>query len=224
MTSSLELKVIDAINSFKVLEKTFASDKQAIAFTGGKDSTVVLELVKMTFGNIPWDVFYIDSKMDHKETTDFITETRKRLDFKLIKIAHSPTMKKIARSKSRDDRAMLARILKIETIKMLIKMGYEVLITVIRKDEHESRSDESTFSHRKDHLRVHPVLNFTEKDIWDFIRKNKVVYNPLYDRGYRSLGEEEFTEKVDDPKAPERAGRDQEKEKLMKRLRVLGYF
>jgi phosphoadenosine phosphosulfate reductase len=94
----------------------------------------------------------------------------------------------------------------------------------IRWDEHPARSSETYFSPREDHMRVHPILHFTEKDVWSYIRRNNVPYNPLYDKGYRSLGAKIDTEPVADPDAPERAGREKEKEKIMERLRELGYF
>ena len=42
-------------------------------------------------------------------------------------------------------------------------------------------------------MRIHPLLHFTEKDIWKYIKNQKIPYVSLYDKGYRSLGEKEFT-------------------------------
>jgi 3'-phosphoadenosine 5'-phosphosulfate sulfotransferase (PAPS reductase)/FAD synthetase len=67
-------------------------------------------------------------------------------------------------------------------------------------------------------------LHFRESDIWDYIKKFKVDYNPLYDKGYRSIGEKPFTKPVREAGDPERAGREKDKEKIMERLRALGYF
>ena len=94
----------------------------------------------------------------------------------------------------------------------------------IRWDEHPARSEEKPISKRKDHDRIHPILDFTEEDIWDYIYLNKVPYNPLYDMGYRSVGEKEFTQPVFEKGASERAGREKEKEEIMEKLRKLGYF
>ncbi len=91
----------------------------------------------------------------------------------------------------------------------------------IRRDEHESRSKEECISERKNHMRVHPILDFTEEYLWEYTKKNNVPYCSLYDQGYRSLGEKPFTKPGGDT---ERAGRDKEKELIMKRLRQLGYF
>jgi phosphoadenosine phosphosulfate reductase len=119
----------------------------------------------------------------------------------------------------------MLRILKIESIKKAIRENnLHALIVGIRWDEHEARSNEKYFSKREDHIRVHPILHFTETDIWNYIRTFNVPYNPLYDKGFRSLGEKGFTKPVLNPNAPERSGRERDKEEIMKRLRALGYF
>ena len=93
----------------------------------------------------------------------------------------------------------------------------------IRLDEHEARSKEKFFSKRKDHLKVHPILLFTEKDIWEYIHAFKVPYVNLYDKGYRSLGEKNFTKKAVVGKG-ERSGRENSKEQTMEKLRNMGYW
>lgn len=70
-------------------------------------------------------------------------------------------------------------------------------------------------------MRIHPLLEFTEKDIWDYIKNFGVPYLKLYDQGYRSIGEKPFTKKT---KSTERSGREKDKEKIMGRLRDMGYW
>jgi phosphoadenosine phosphosulfate reductase len=116
--------------------------------------------------------------------------------------------------------------LKAEVIaRSLAKYGWEALITGMRWDEQQDREKEQYFSPRPSppHVRVHPILHFTEFNIWQYIRENRVPYCSLYTRGYRSLGCEPCT-RVGAPGRDERAGRDQNKEAVMKRLRDLGYF
>jgi phosphoadenosine phosphosulfate reductase len=114
--------------------------------------------------------------------------------------------------------------------------GLEALATAIRRDEQSARGQESYFSDRLEndppHMRVHPILHFTERDVWDAIQQNKIPYCGLYAQGYRSLGARYNTLKTSDLPAweqdlettPERSGRGQEKEQLMDRLRALGYM
>jgi phosphoadenosine phosphosulfate reductase len=112
--------------------------------------------------------------------------------------------------------------------------GVKALSTAIRWDEQEARGTEEYFSPRTnpDHTRVHPILHFKERDIWNTIHKYDIPFCTLYYQGYRSLGAKGSTFKTSDIPAweqdlentPERAGRGQEKEKIMEQLRSLGYM
>lgn len=112
--------------------------------------------------------------------------------------------------------------------------GVKALSTAIRWDEQESRVAEDYFSPRTepDHTRVHPILHFRERDIWDTIHKYGIPFCSLYYQGYRSLGAKGSTTKNSDIPAwdqdlentPERGGRGQDKEEIMAQLRTLGYM
>lgn len=112
--------------------------------------------------------------------------------------------------------------------------GVKALSTAIRWDEQEARIQEDPFSPRTDpdHTRVHPILHFRERDVWDIIHKNHLPFCSLYYQGYRSLGAKGSTTKTSDIPAweqdlentTERAGRGQDKEKIMTQLRSLGYM
>jgi phosphoadenosine phosphosulfate reductase len=141
------------------------------------------------------------------------------------------------------------------------------IISGVRWDEQEARADETFFSPRHDvekyppHDRVQPILQFTERDVWDafwhyaipdtvegfpdegYVPEGKddlpnglshedIPVSPKYWEGFRSLGSQVSTEKSDEDPAwlqdlegtVERAGRAQDKEDLMGRLRDLGYM
>jgi len=112
--------------------------------------------------------------------------------------------------------------------------GIIALSTAIRWDEQESRTEEDYFSDRKtpDHTRVHPILHFKERDIWNTIHNYDLPFCSLYYQGYRSLGAKGSTTKHSDIPAweqdlentTERSGRGQEKEEIMDQLRSLGYM
>jgi len=91
---------------------------------------------------------------------------------------------------------------------------------------------------------VHPLLHWTELDVWMYIKEGKIPFNPLYlarnGKRYRSLGYKEVThpvpsnadtidkiiEELKTSQIEERSGRelDKEKEYVMQRLRELGYM
>jgi len=108
------------------------------------------------------------------------------------------------------------------------------LVTAIRWDEQTARLEEDFFSPRTnpDHMRIHPILHFTERDIWIAIFKYDIPFNKLYKLGYRSLGARCATRKNADIPAwmqdlentLERSARGQDKEEVMDQLRALGYM
>jgi len=108
----------------------------------------------------------------------------------------------------------------------------------IRWDEQPARKKDDYFVKRKgdeytpEHTRIQPILHFTERDIWDTILTFSIPYCKLYEQGYRSLGAASTSAKMSDIPAweqdlentVERAGRRQDKEEAMDRLRKLGYM
>ena len=133
------------------------------------------------------------------------------------------------------DSIVCTHLMKTAVLKQFVEnSGVKALSTAIRWDEHEARGREKFFSPRAnpDHMRIHPMLHFTERDIWDIIQQFQIPVCSLYERGYRSLGAKESTSKTSDiprweqdlESAPERAERDKEKEEIMARLRAIGYI
>ena len=125
----------------------------------------------------------------------------------------------------------------MKTVAMNVFMenkGVKAFSTAIRWDEQEARIKEDYFSPRTnpDHTRVHPILHFRERDIWNTIHTYNIPFCSLYYQGYRSLGAKGSTVKTSDIPAweqdlentPERAGRGEDKEEIMAQLRYFGYM
>ncbi len=199
----------------------------AVAWTGGKDSTVILHLVREIFdGEIPFRVMFNDSTLEFPEIYDFINQLKDEWELDLIWMKHLPSdLEAYEKATEKEEQMEIMRIAKINAINH-VQEEHQIksFLSGIRWDEHEARSDETYFSERDTHVRVHPILQFTIDDIWSYIRMFNVPYVDLYDKGYKSLGEQPFTNPVNDPNADERAGRDATKERVMKRLRDLGYW
>ncbi len=110
----------------------------------------------------------------------------------------------------------------------------DALFTGIRWDENPARSWEVFISPREKpaHVRVHPILPFTERNIWEYTFKNNLPIHPLYYQGYRSIDGKYDSKKTSDKPAweqdlehtKERAGRSQDKEGMMEKLRRFGYM
>jgi phosphoadenosine phosphosulfate reductase len=109
----------------------------------------------------------------------------------------------------------------------------------LRRDEQAARVQDTYFERKEaaqlipEHVRIKPILHFSERDIWDNIMVNKIPYCVLYEQGYRSLGAKTTSQiaaqgvpawEQDLEHTVERAGRRQDKEQMMERLRKLGYM
>lgn len=199
--------------------------KIATTFTGGKDSLVVLHLLRrIGDGKVPVPVLNLDTTVKFKEALEFRDRMAREWDLDLIITTNREGLKKI---KIAENEAECCHVLKTDAINMAVdKHGWKALITGVRWDEQEARINEEYFSEKPEHTRVQPILHFTEIDIWDYIEKHKLPYCSLYDQGYRSLGCEPCTSPSTRPRGdgPEREGRAQEKEEIMGQLRDLGYF
>jgi phosphoadenosine phosphosulfate reductase len=220
---TLEQKVA---KSKEVLQEALSRfpDKIALAWTGGKDSTSTLHLLRdLCGGKVPIPVLNIDTSVKFKEIYEFRDRLAQEWNLNLIIERNEEALKSIKIAENKEECCLR---LKAEVIANSIeKYGWEALITGMRWDEQPDRKRETYFSARENphHMRVHPILHFTELDIWQYIKNHDVPYCTLYRRGYRSLGCEPCT-KLGVAEGPERAGRDQSKEEIMKRLRAMGYF
>ena len=86
--------------------------------------------------------------------------------------------------------------------------GYQAWISSIRKDQTSDRAqaDAVQWDPKFQVVKVNPILQWGLKDVWNFIYKNGVPYNPLHDRNYPSIGCWPCTQPVE-PGGDERAGR-----------------
>lgn len=236
-----------------------------VAFTGGKDSTLVLWLTKQVCQEKDLEIpecMFINEGSVFEEVLEYVEKMKREWNLKIHEVKNEDVLRQVSKvgdvvlveKLNETNRRELERIgfkgesfifnpesfegnHLMKTVAMnefIVSRGIDAVITGIRWDEQEARRDEVYFSPRENpkHMRIHPILHFTEKEVWQVLRGNNVPVNKLYALGYRSLGAKVTTEKVSDKpaweqdfeKVPERAGRAQDKEGIMKRLRDLGYM
>lgn len=251
-----------------ILREAFARLKRvALLWSLGKDSNVMIWLArKAFFGRVPFPAMHVDTGRKFPEMYAFRERYAKEWQLDLLIEscppieAVDPTLPPAARSAAR----------KTEGLKLaLAKHGFDGLIAGIRRDEEPTRAKERVFSPRgaegiwdvRDqppefwnhfnasppsgaHLRVHPILHWTESDIWAYTRREQIPIIPLYlshnGKRYRSLGDADITSPIvsdastidqiivelGTTRVPERSGRamDHESEDAFERLRTGGYL
>lgn len=80
-------------------------------------------------------------------------------------------------------------------------------ITGRRRDQAVTRTQMPVFEvDAQQHLKINPLASWTRKDSWDYVSQHHVIYNPLHDQGYPSIGDEPITTPVAEGE-DERAGR-----------------
>jgi sulfate adenylyltransferase subunit 2 len=254
--------------SIFILREAFARLKHiAILWSLGKDSNVMIWLArKAFFGRVPCPVMHVDSGKKFPEMYAFRDRYAREWGLDLLIESCPPieavdaTLPPAARSAAR----------KTEGLKLaLAKHGFDGLVAGIRRDEEATRAKERVFSPRgaeglwdvRDqpaefwnhfnaspppgaHLRIHPILHWTESDIWAYTRREGMPVLSLYlardGKRYRSLGDTDITfpvtsnagtvdeiiAELDTTRVPERSGRamDHESEDAFERLRKSGYL
>jgi sulfate adenylyltransferase subunit 2 len=239
----------------------------ALLWSLGKDSNVMIWIAhKAFFGRVPFPALHVDTGKKFAEMYAFRDRYADEwnLDLKIEPCppidAVDPTLPPAARSAAR----------KTEGLKLALqKYGFDGLIAGIRRDEEPTRAKERVFSPRGleggwdvreqppefwdhfnaspppgAHLRIHPILHWTELDIWLYTKREGIPIIPLYlardGKRYRSLGDQDITfpvasqagtideiiRELEATQVPERAGRamDHEAEDAFERLRVGGYL
>lgn len=235
----------------------------------GKDSTTLLWLVRKAFmGRIPFPLVHVDTSYKFPEMIEFRDRLAKEWGAELVTGSNAAALEAgMGHAKGRFE---CCTALKTQALQKLIEeRGYKGIFLGIRRDEEGSRAKERYFSPRgknfewnvKDqppefwdqfntafspdtHVRIHPILHWSELDVWEYIRREKIPTCGLYfarnGKRFRTLGCVPCCAPVDSSAAdidaiieelkvtttPERAGRAQDHEKayMMQKLRTLGYM
>ena len=218
---TLEEKEKESRKLLKEAIEKFGMEKVAVAWSGGKDSTTVLHLIKQEFKKVIIPVVFIDTSVKFKEIYSFRDKIAKEWNLNLIIVKNEEALKTIKIAQNKEECCYLLKTIPLR--EAITSHGWQALITAVRWDEQEARKNETYFSRRENppHTRIHPILHFRELDIWAYIREYNIPYCELYHKGYRSLGCAPCTKIGGEA---ERAGRDKNKEEIMQRLRGMGYF
>lgn len=145
----------------------------------------------------PVTIFTLDTGRLYPESYSLLERTREKYGINIsVYFPNASEVEAMVNKKgvnlfyeSVDNRKLCCRIRKIKPLKRALA-GKECWITGLRSEQSEYRSDMQLFEWDKDFriLKVNPLINFTEEDVWKFIRENHVPYNKLHDKNFKSIG------------------------------------
>jgi sulfate adenylyltransferase subunit 2 len=238
----------EAITIFREVAANFA--RPVILYSIGKDSSVLLHLAYKAFypAKPPFAFLHVDTKWKFRDMIAFRDATAARLGFDLIVHVNEEGLR-AGIDPIRSDSAIHTRIMKTEALKQALdRHGFDAAIGGARRDEEASRAKERIFSvrgpghswdprrqrpelwrlyntqlARGESMRVFPLSNWTELDVWEYIEAEKIPVVPLYFAAERPIVRRKgVLILVDDERLPLEPG--EQPERQLVRFRSLGCY
>jgi len=244
---SLELES-ESIEIIREVAATAA--KPVMLYSIGKDSSVMLRLAQKAFfpGRIPFPLMHIDTGWKFSEMIAFRDRTAKEIGVALITYTNARGAAEGINPITHGS-AYYTDVMKTEALRQALDFyGFDVALGGARRDEEKSRAKERIFSFRApghrwepkaqrpelwnlyntrinpgETIRVFPLSNWTEADIWGYIREGNIPIVPLYFAAKRPVVKRfEQWIMVDDDRLPLEPG--EKPQMLMVRFRTLGCY
>lgn len=244
------LKRLEAESIFIMREAVSEFENPAMLYSIGKDSSVMLHLALKAFypAKPPFSLLHVDTTWKFKEMIAFRDKRIKELGLNLL-VHINPDGRKIGINPFIHGSAKHTDIMKTEGLKQALnKYRFDAVFGGARRDEEKSRAKERIFSFRdKNHrwdpknqrpelwnlynarrdkgesIRVFPLSNWTELDVWQYIYLERIPIVPLYFAKEREVVERDgMLILVDDDRLPLKEG--EKPQKKMVRFRTLGCY
>src|SRR5580698_2810151 len=216
----------------------------------GKDSSVMLHVAMKTFypAKPPFPLLHVDTTWKFREMIAFRDETARRLGLDLIVHINQDGVKR-GISPVASGSQLHTQVMKTESLRQALdEGGFDAAFGGARRDEEKSRAKERIFSHRSaahawdprnqrpelwrlfntriregESMRVFPLSNWTELDVWEYVRAEKIPVVPLYFAKERPVVERAGTLlMVDDDRLPLNPGETPQMRRV--RFRTLGCY
>ncbi len=212
----LEQLEAESIHIFREVKSQF--ERPALLFSGGKDSITMVHLARKAFapGKIPFPLVHVDTGHNFPEALAFRDKLADDIKATLVvrKVEDTIQLKKLMEPKGKfPSRNWLQTYTLIDTIE---EFKFDCCIGGARRDEEKARAKERIFSvrdefgqwnpklqrpelwniyngriHKGENVRVFPISNWTELDIWNYIRKEKIALPSIYFSHDRNVIEHE---------------------------------
>ena len=201
--SQLDQLEAESIHIFREAAAEF--ERPALMFSGGKDSIVMLRLAEKAFfpAKIPFPLVQVDTGLDFPEVLETRDNWVSRLGVRLVVASIDEAIEKgvvVDDGKTSRNRLQIATLLDC-----IEEHGFTAMFGGGRRDEEKARAKERVYSHRDDfgqwdpknqrpelwslyngrlhggeHMRVFPLSNWTELDIWHYLRQEGVELPSIY--------------------------------------------
>lgn len=224
-------------------------EKPVMLYSIGKDSSVMLHLAFKAFypEKPPFPFLHVNTTWKFKEMISFRDETARRLGIEMLEYINQDGVNQGINPF--DHGSAYTDIMKTQALKQALdKYGFTAAFGGGRRDEEKSRAKERVFSfrneshawdpknqrpelwdlyntqiHKGESIRVFPLSNWTEKDIWQYIKRENIPIVPLYYAAKRPVVERDGNLiMVDDDRMKLREG--EQVEEKMVRFRTLGCY
>jgi sulfate adenylyltransferase subunit 2 len=212
------LEQLEAESIYIFREVVAQFEKPALLFSGGKDSITLVHLAKKAFapGKIPFPLVHIDTGHNFPEALAFRDELAKEVNANLVvrKVEDTIKQKNLTEPKGKfASRNWLQTHTLLDTIE---EFKFDACIGGARRDEEKARAKERIFSvrdefgqwnpklqrpelwdtyngriHKGENVRIFPISNWTELDIWNYIRKENIPLPSIYFTHEREVIEHE---------------------------------
>jgi sulfate adenylyltransferase subunit 2 len=250
MSTLTHLQRLEA-ESIQIMREVVAeADKPVMLYSIGKDSSVMLHLAKKAFypAPPPFPLMHVDTTWKFRDMYAMRERMAKEMGMDLI-VHHNPEAKAMGINPFEHGSQVHTDMWKTQGLKQALdKYGFDAAFGGARRDEEKSRAKERIFSFRSaqhhwdpknqrpelwrlyntrknkgESIRVFPISNWTELDIWQYIHLEKIPIVPLYYAAERPVVDRDGTlVMVDDERMPLRPG---EKPMFKKvRFRTLGCY
>jgi sulfate adenylyltransferase subunit 2 len=232
VTHSNHVRALEAESIHIIREAVAESERPVLLFSGGKDSALVLRLAVKAFypARLPFPVMHVDTGHNFPEVLEFRDRTIDELGAKLIVASVQDSIDAGRVVEETGPRASRNR-LQIEPLLAAIQaQKFDVVFGGARRDEEKARAKERVFSFRDEfgqwdpknqrpelwslyngrhrqgeHVRVFPISNWTELDVWQYIQDEEVALPSIYfshrrkvfERDGMLMAESAFIERMD---------------------------
>jgi len=232
MRPDYQMSQLDALESeaIHIMREVGAEfERPVLLFSGGKDSVVMLALAEKAFwpARIPFPVMHIDTGHNFPEVIEFRDHRVAELSVRLIvaSVQESIDAGRVAEETGRH--ASRNRLQTVTLLDAIEEHRFDALFGGARRDEEKARAKERVFSfrdefgqwdpknqrpelwnlyntrlHRGEHIRVFPLSNWTELDVWSYIQREELDIPPIYYAHQRQVFERDGLLLADNPHLP----------------------